>query len=97
MIVLTQSTLLNDRQLCDVPAQIQRPVGQRNTDYSSVTYSTVMSVSSHDNGDVYRCTIDFENENRGTHSDRHIDIYPPEFNFTWTSSPLNVECEYYAS
>jgi len=52
-----------------------------------------MSVSSHDNGDIYHCTMNLTVPNE-TFSDTSVDIFPPEFNFAWTSSPLNVECEY---
>ena len=82
--------------LCYVPVKRHRPVRHRNTEYSSVTYSTVMSVSSHDNGDIYHCTINLTvpNEMFSLFSDTSVDIFPPEFNFAWTSSPLNVECEF---
>jgi len=52
-----------------------------------------MSVSSHDNGDIYHCTINLTVPNE-MFSDTSVDIFPPEFNFAWTSSPLNVECEF---
>jgi len=52
-----------------------------------------MSVSSDDNGDIYHCTIDFT-VTAEMFSDPSVDFLPPEFNFAWTSSPLNVECEF---
>ena len=59
--------------------------------YLSVTYSSVTSARSSNNGDVYRCNISF---NSSPEISSDADRTPPSFNFTWTSSPpLNVQCE----
>ena len=67
-------------------------LNEQSTDYRSLTYWAVERISHHNNGDVFRCTVDFR------HSDEieaNVDSVPPEFNFTWRSSaPLNVQCKY---
>ena len=60
-----------------------------------MTYSTVIQIGSDNNGDVFRCTLNFSLPD-GTPATTNVDSTPPEFAFTWVSSPpLNVQCKCY--
>jgi len=64
------------------------------TDYRSLTYLTVERISPHNNGDVFRCAVNFRYDDR-TDLNNPSDHVPPTFNFAWRSSPpLNVQCMY---
>jgi len=61
--------------------------------YLSEANTSVMSISFDNNGDIYRCIMNFI-ISTVTSSDASIDPDQPAFNFTWVSSPLVVHCKY---
>ena len=66
---------------------LPRPSG-----YRSATYSKVIPIGRDNNGDVYRCTMNFRLHQTSSADDDHL---PPTSTFSWASSPpLDVQCTY---
>lgn len=81
----------SEQRQTPIPAT-ERPTVRRNTaGYISETFTSVISVSSDNNGDTYRCTMNFTLSTE-TSPTAEIDSRPPAFNFTWVSTPsLDVQ------
>jgi len=81
-----QTSKLMCGELLTVLMHAGQTVRRNAAGYLPVTYSSVMTVSSDNDGDTYRCIMKFSRPTV-TSSNASVDSPQPSFNFTWVSSP----------